>query len=402
MAKSAAEDSEYEEIREGMARILVPRMDLYRRPDGVYEPAWAPVFYNPRMAPNRDIAVVFARTYASLRGVDELVVVEPLAGTGVRSIRYSLEAGAWSVVGDVDPRATALVSLNAKRNNVETRVAIYTADANELLSSLKRRGIVPSIIDIDPFGSPVPFLDAAIQSVRVRGVVAVTATDTAPLSGTHPRALRRRYDATPGRTAWEKEQAVRILAGYIIRRAASHEYGARILLAYYSDYYVRIYAELVRGARRADTSLDQLGYGIYCPQCGYTALGRDKLPLCPACGSLNPTQVGPLYTGPLCETELLQAMIKEAASMADRLASGERVVDFLTRFHEECRITKPYYRLDRLCSILRRSMPKPQLVVEELRRQGYTAVRTLFDPRGVKTDAPHTVVVETVRRLSPG
>ena len=36
-------------------------------------------------------------------------------------------------------------------------------------------------IDIDPFGSPVPFLDTAIQALARRGVLEVSATDTAAL-----------------------------------------------------------------------------------------------------------------------------------------------------------------------------------------------------------------------------
>ena len=38
-------------------------------------------------------------------------------------------------------------------------------------------------IDIDPFGSPVPFIDSAIQSLARTGVLEVTATDTAALTG---------------------------------------------------------------------------------------------------------------------------------------------------------------------------------------------------------------------------
>jgi tRNA (guanine26-N2/guanine27-N2)-dimethyltransferase len=386
-----------EEAKEGRARLLIPRMELYRRPDGVYEPAWAPVFYNPRMAPNRDIAILFARVYRRMRKRENLVIAEPLVGSGVRAIRYAVEAGAWVYAGDVDPNAVRLARLNARLNNVETRVHVETADANELLASLRRRAS-PDIVDLDPFGSPAPFIDTAIQSIKVRGVVAATATDTAPLCGTHPRALRRRYNVRPARTAWEKEQAVRILAGYIIRRAAAHEYGARILLAYYSDYYVRVYAEITKGAKRADESLETLGYGVYCDSCGYTATHSEPPRLCPYCGG-RATVVGPLYRGPLCDHGIIDEMLEEAEGL--ELAAPEKVISFLKSFRQECGITKPYYRIDRICSMLGVSMPRPAAVAEALREEGYRAVRTVFDPRGVKTDAPHSIVLETVRRLSP-
>ena len=384
-------------VSEGSVEIVVPSMEKYKRRDGVYEPAWAPVFYNPRMALNRDISVLFLLAYSELRGLNELVVFEPLTGSGVRAVRYAAETGAYVYAADISPAAARLAALNARINRVEERVRIEVADANEAMHRLARRGIRPTLIDIDPFGSPLPFLDSAIESLGVGGVLAITATDTAPLSGTHPRALRRKYDVVPGRTAWEKEQAVRILAGYIVRRAAAHEYGARILLAYYSDYYVRVYAELRRGARRADEALEQLSYGIYCPICNFTGYINYPGPRCPHCGA-RPVIVGPLYRGKLCDEELVEAMVKRIDGM--KLAEGKRAMKLLSQLRSECSIEKPYYRLDKICSMLHLSMPRVEDVVKELNRLGYRAARTHFDPRGFKTDAPHIIAIDTVYQLA--
>ena len=385
-------------IKEGKTKIIIPDPDAYRRKDGVYEPAWAPVFYNPRMRFNRHLAVLFANVYRELAGLERLIVVEPLTGSGVRAIRYAVEAGARVYAADIDPDAVHLARINVENNGVLDSVTVEHADANEYLARLKREGIRPSIVDIDPFGSPIPFIDTAIQSISVRGVLAVTATDTAPLSGTHPRALRRRYDVKPARTAWEKEQAVRILAGYIIRRAASHDYGTRILLAYYADYYVRIYAEIRRGASRADESLSMLGYGVYCPYCGYTGYTDTLSHQCPyCCGSLQ--AVGPLYRGPLCDPELVKRMRRLAEEKSTMLSEHRRITRLLEQLEAECSITKPYYRLDKLCSILHMNMPKLAQVVNALRIRGYKAARTHFDPRGFKTDAPHPEVVNNLIEL---
>ncbi len=384
-------------VSEGAVTIVAPRREAYRRPDGVYEPAWAPVFYNPRMALNRDISVLFLRAYSELHGLRDVVVFEPLTGSGIRAIRYAVEASAYVYATDISAAAIRLASLNAEINRVRDRVVLEVADASEAMLRFSRRGIRPVLIDIDPFGSPIPFLDAAIEALGARGVIAATATDTAPLSGTHPRALRRKYDVVPGRTAWEKEQAVRILAGYIIRRAAAHEYGAKVLLAYYSDYYVRVFVELRKGARRADESLQELGYGAYCPSCNYTGYPGNEVKQCPYCGA-RMVLVGPLYKGQLCDKDLVEAMRKLANSTS--LAQKNRVERLLETLRQECSIEKPYYRLDRICSMLRLSMPKIQEVVEELRRRGYQATRTHFDPRGFRTSAPHPIVINTVYELA--
>ena len=317
----------------------------------------------------------------------------------MRAIRYALEANAHVYASDIDSDAAHLARVNARLNRVEGRVRVERADANRFMEQLRELGVKPHLVDIDPFGTPIPFVDSAIHLLRGRGVIAVTATDTAPLSGTHLKPLRRKYDVVPARTAWEKEQAVRVLVGYLLRRLASHEYGGRVLLAYYADHYVRAYIEVRRGAGRADETLAQLRYGFWCPGCNHTGyLDHGPPARCPYCGTPL-AMVGPVYAGPLCDPDIVKLMLEEASRM-NWLVEGKRVLKLLETISAECGITKPYYRLDRLCSMLRMNMPRVADVVEELRRMGYRAARTHFDPRGFKTDAPHPVVVEVVRSLA--
>lgn len=40
-----------------------------------------------------------------------------------------------------------------------------------------------TIIDLDPYGSPTPFLDAAVQSIADGGLLCITCTDMAVLCG---------------------------------------------------------------------------------------------------------------------------------------------------------------------------------------------------------------------------
>ena len=44
-------------VKEGLAEVEVPDPQAYAR-EGYFDPSWAPVFYNPRMVFNRDIAVL--------------------------------------------------------------------------------------------------------------------------------------------------------------------------------------------------------------------------------------------------------------------------------------------------------------------------------------------------------
>jgi tRNA (guanine26-N2/guanine27-N2)-dimethyltransferase len=54
-------------------------------------------------------------------------------------------------------------------------------------------------IDLDPFGSPVQFLDAALQGLSRTGVLEITATDTAALTGSSASSQARRYGAKGNR-----------------------------------------------------------------------------------------------------------------------------------------------------------------------------------------------------------
>lgn len=51
------------------------------------------------------------------------------------------------------------------------------------------------IVDIDPYGSPAPFIDAAVQSVADGGMLMVTCTDMAILCGNHSETCYAKYGA---------------------------------------------------------------------------------------------------------------------------------------------------------------------------------------------------------------
>ncbi|MCC6057731.1 MAG: tRNA (guanine(10)-N(2))-dimethyltransferase, partial [Desulfurococcaceae archaeon] len=151
----------YVEVIEGLARICIPDPKLYTRPNGVFEPAIAPVFYNPDMVENRDIAVTVVDYIAKKKSkTKELVVVEPFAATGVRGIRIAQEVSKPEhfkvVMGDISDEAIKIINLNINLNNLFDKVMVEKSDANELLYRLRRIGIKIDYVDVDPFGSPAP------------------------------------------------------------------------------------------------------------------------------------------------------------------------------------------------------------------------------------------------------
>lgn len=374
-----------EEVSEGRARVLVPALD-----ESTGEPLQrlrgkAPVFYNPVMKTNRDTAVLLLRAHGGRlgRGVK---ACEPMAGSGVRGVRLALEVDGVErvVMGDLSPSAVRLGELNAERNGVSDRVSVRLLDANLLLSLHCYPGGRFDYVDVDPYGSPAPFLDAAARSVRSHGVVAVTATDMAPLCGVNPRACVRKYGGSPLAGEFCHETAVRLLTGAVVRTAAVHERAATPLFSYYSDHYVRVYCRLDKGKRRADGQIARMGYIRYCPRCLHReALEENKAEPCGSCGS-ETRVAGPLWLGEQADPEYVSRMLED--STLDYLA-GSRAVKLIRMAGDEHGYPPWFYDIDKVCSRLGARSISTEEALKRIREAGYRVTRSHYGDRAIKTDA---------------
>ena len=72
-----------EVVTEGRVRIVVPKLKAFVKSPSEYAPSKAPVFYNPVMELNRDIAVLALQAYQKTVN-REITVCEPLAGCGAK------------------------------------------------------------------------------------------------------------------------------------------------------------------------------------------------------------------------------------------------------------------------------------------------------------------------------
>ncbi|MCC6053241.1 MAG: N2,N2-dimethylguanosine tRNA methyltransferase [Desulfurococcaceae archaeon] len=377
--------SSYEEVfSEGLARIIVPRIELYRREDGSIEPAWMPVFYNPHAVVSRDLTVLFLR--ATMRSGQSFFFVDLLSGTGIRGIRIGLEAGGDGLLNDIDPRAHYYIKRNILVNKLEERLEAYNQEANTLLNMLVLTGVLVDYIDVDPYGSPIPYIDSVFKPLAKRAYIGVTATDLAPLTCTHPRKTLVRYWDKCTRVDFEKEYAVRLLVGNIAARAAAMGYAIKPLISFVHRHYARVFAKSERSYSRAYSVLDEcLGYIWYCPDTlerGFTRGPRDT----PNCSSgLKPHVLGKTWICDITTLEAATELLREA--QATGFISPE-TLQILSKLHSEAEVSTPYIRLDKLCGSLRVNMPKIEQLINRLIEAGFKATRTHMDPRGLKTTAP--------------
>jgi len=389
-------------VKEGNVRLLVPKLKAFVKSPSEYAPSKAPVFYNPVMELNRDIAVLALQAYQ--RTVDrEIVVCEPLAGCGAMGVRFAAEVkGVEKVVmTDISAKAAKLASQNVRINRLDELVTVEHKEANALLSDYSAPHRRFDVIDLDPFGSPVPYLDSSIRALRNSGFLALTATDMAPLCGVHPKACIRKYGGKPLRTEYCHELAVRLLAGCLAATAAKHDIGINVVFSHSSDHYVRVYATMEYGAKKADESLRNMGYILHCFKCFHRETAKlhsfaKNEGKCSECGSKIEV-AGPLWLGKIFDKQFCELMEKEAKHRAFR--HGEKIRKILALIRNEVDAPVTYYVPDKICDKLALPVPSVKKVLEVLKEEGFQASLTHFNSKGVRADASAMNMKELLRKV---
>jgi len=389
-----------EMIREGKVQVLVPKLETYGVSPSDYAPSKAPVFYNPVMEFNRDLTVLAFKAYQ--RMVDrEICICDPLTSQGIRGVRFAAEVeGVKKVlISDVNLRAFKLAKHNVQINGLEKLVTVKHKDANCILScyaSPKKRF---DIVDIDPFGTPAPYIESALRALRNNGLLASTATDMAPLCGVHPKACIRKYGGKPLRAEYCHEIAVRLLAGCTASLAAKHDIGIRVVFSHSSMHYIRVYVQIAYGAKKADESVRNLGYVLHCFNCSHREATHQPFGnmQCPECGS-KMDYGGPLWLGSIFDPDFIGLMLKEKVGAVFK--NSARIAKLLILARDEASAPMTYYVLDKLSGKISLPSPSNQAFTNALRNSGYKAVPTHFNNRGIRTNASaltlHKLLRETI------
>ena len=375
-------------IKEGKVQVLVPKLEAYGVVPSDYAPSKAPVFYNPVMEFNRDLTVLAFQSYQRMVN-HEISICDPLTSQGIRGVRFAAEIGGVKkvLISDINERAFKLAKHNVQLNQLENLVSVKHKDANCVLScnaSPKKRF---DIVDIDPFGTPAPFLDSAFRAVRNNGLLASTATDLAPLCGVHVKACIRKYGGRPLRTEYCHELAVRLLVGCTATLAAKHDIGIKVVFSHSSEHYIRVYTKIAYGAKKADESVKTLGYILHCFNCYHRETTHQPFGniLCPECGS-RMDYAGPLWLGSIFDPDFIDLMVKENKSVAFK--NSARITKLLNLAKDEASAPITYFVVDKLSGKLGLPSPSIQAFVNAVRNSGFRAAQTHFNSRGVRTDAP--------------
>jgi len=332
------------------------------------------VFYNPRMKHNRDMTLLLLNSL----GREGLQGCDCLAGTGIRSIRLLKETSVFKhlTVNDSDERAFRGIVDNLGRNGIGHEiwnrerfldesmkrdgpgrrakskasldfppVVVSCQDASALL--LSSNGY--DYIEIDPFGSPNAFLDAAVKRISRNGILAITATDTSALAGSYFAACVRKYWATPAKGCRKHEVGLRILVRKCQLVGAQYDKALTPMLVYNHAHYYRVFFSVEKGSRKVDELLKR--HGVWEQE--------------PA--------AGPLWLGSLIDPRLLDRMIKNS--------DDEKISKFLKVISEEDVLgLSDYYTINELNRTYSTTWSRAEL----LERLGNNAAPTHHDPAAIR------------------
>lgn len=367
-------------IVEGGTRLFPPATNLAKPVGAPGTKAKDVPFYNPGMALNRDLSLLLVAAEAARKG-REMDVADVLAGTGARALRLAHELAVPLIVhaNDGDPTAIAALRKGAAANHVpDARLRTTHGEAATFLAARRY-----DVVDVDPYGSPMPFLDAAVRATRHDGLLCVTATDTAALAGTYPRVCRRRYDAHHALHAWpwRSEVGVRILAGAVVRAAARFDRVATPLLCVSHGHWMRVVARVQDGRGDADAALRLLMDAVPDLDTGSGLLVARGT----GASSSPKAWAGPLWGGPLHDRATTRALLAARPPLA--LHKGREADSLLALLDQEADAPAFFLLPDGLQTRFG-APPRRDALIERLQAAGHRASRAHLDPQGVRTDAP--------------
>ncbi len=343
-------------ITEGKTQVIVETQRIVTKK--------MPVFYNPVMTTNRDFTLLVLNAL----GKKELLIADPLAGTGIRSLRILKELRPEItkkiVINDAKTGFKENLEKNIGINNLsKEKIIIKNEDANKVLNEGHF-----DYIDIDPFGTPNPFLDSAIRALNRNAIIGITATDTSALCGSYPKACKRKYWAEPLRNELMHEFATRILIRKAQLIGAQHEKALTPIVSYATDHYVRVFLQSENNKTKTDEILKQHQY--------YEGKG-------------------PIWTGQINNQEFIKKMQNH------ELEINKKTQKLLKILEEESRIQEPFFHdLHEIASKHKtKKIPRKEQIIQELRNKKYEATNTHFNENAIKTNAPQKEIEKIFKKI---
>lgn len=383
-------------------------------------------------------------------------ILDALSATGLRALRYVQEIPFTTSVtaNDLLPEATKTIKLNIKHNKLEDKITAITGNALVHMYGLVAEDVKDGrskkydVIDLDPYGTAAPFLDAAIQAVRDDGgLLCVTCTDAGVwASNGYPEKSFSLYGGVTMKGPASHEAGIRLILHSIATTAAKHGIAIEPLLSLSIDFYARVFVRVYKSPSDVKFLAGKTMMVYNCDTgCGaWTTqmVSRNKLSKnkngepqwkhvysqgptgsekCKHCGFRTHIS-GPMYGGPIHSPDFIKRILATLPEVSkDTYRTTSRIEGMLTLALEEClpdldadlsptaqsKTGKPdpaaidptpfFFIPSSLAKVVHCITPVENEFKGALRHLGYRVTRSHAKPGSIKTDAPWEVIWEVTR-----
>ena len=172
-------------------------------------------------------------------------------------------------------------------------------------------------------------------------------------------------------------------------------------LSHSTEHYMRLYLYIKKGSKKTDKSLTKIGYISHCKNCLHRqtseGLASPIDDICPVCGE-KMVHAGPLWLGELQDKDFIEKMILQ--SEHKKINTKKEALKLLNSCLLEANAPPTFFDVHKICKSLKVSAPKLDLIFDELKKEGHIAVKTHYNPLGIKTDAPLKIIKQILIKLS--
>ena len=349
-------------------------------------------FYNRQSKFVRDLGVLAAAVYRQDYG--SLRVLDTLAGTGVRSLRYYLESNAdyiWVNEGNCQLNSIIQQNISLGLNAKQFKLTHY--DAHRVFFQCYQERDYYDLVDVDCFGSAVPYLNTMLWATKIGGLMYLTCTDGRTVTGHSPEKTVLAYNAIARSHPAIQEQALRIIIGAVQQQAATKGLGIEPIFSLFTGQTYRLMLRLVA---KPQLTANNYGFLSYCHSCGdYQTFSWRKLNKV-SCNCNNPavTVSGAMWLGKLHDLNQL----KRFTTLAQQW-NWHKIIKLLNLMQGEIDFPPYFYTLREIGNRGKLDLPKKLDLIQALQNKGYKAAATHIEPQAIKTNASMKTVIAIAKNI---
>jgi len=392
-------------------------------------------------------------------------ILDALSATGLRALRYASEIPEATAVvaNDRERKATRSIKINVEHNKLDSMITTTTSDA---LGHMYGVAYPPpdshgpshvsgkyDVVDLDPYGTAAPFIDAALQAIEDGGLLCVTCTDSGVFASCgYSEKTFALYGGMPIKGIHSHEGGLRLILHSLATTASRYGLAIEPLLSLSIDFYARVFVRVRKSPLEVKFLAGKIMTAYNCDHgCGaWTTqfIGRHvkhkgsdtnwkytiaQAPTadsnCEHCGSKTHL-AGPMWGGPLHNPAFVEKILDDLKNVDEEIyktkarvegmldtALDEMIVnpetmdfrsvkpttkngekDIIPNLPPEAIDHHPFFFIpSALCKVIKAQSPPEALIKGALRHAGYKVTRSHCKPGSIKTDAPWPVIWEVFR-----